>query len=171
MEVMKIFSDIEGEEKLYSVLLDEEELYLFSETQKEFTGAIKKANKLRKRAWLEKQSAGGFLGIGKKSGKEAIKQARKDLFDKVSQESGYGRLQNLNQKINAKGNLIEKEINTPNPKYFYNFGKEDYELTRRYQKKKARQLRKISDLNSIQKTPYGKEAVTWGRTFDRMIGG
>ena len=36
MEIQKIFTDTEGYEKLYSVLMSEEELTLFSEIQKEF---------------------------------------------------------------------------------------------------------------------------------------
>ena len=36
MEIVKIFSEVDTEEKLYSVLLDEDEALLFSEFQKEF---------------------------------------------------------------------------------------------------------------------------------------
>ena len=36
MEIQKIFSEIDTNEKLYSVLMSEEELALFSEIQKEF---------------------------------------------------------------------------------------------------------------------------------------
>lgn len=36
MEITKIFSELGGEEKLYSVSLDETEMILFSEFQKEF---------------------------------------------------------------------------------------------------------------------------------------
>ena len=46
MEITKIFSNIEDpEENLYSVLMDEEELYLFSEFQKEFGDSIKDRRK------------------------------------------------------------------------------------------------------------------------------
>ena len=37
MEIQKIFSELGGEEKLYSISLDETEMILFSEFQKEFT--------------------------------------------------------------------------------------------------------------------------------------
>lgn len=48
MEITKIFSNIEDpEENLYSVLMSEEELSLFSEIQKEFT-SIKKMKKVMK---------------------------------------------------------------------------------------------------------------------------
>ena len=36
MEIMKIYSDSYDEERIYSVLMSEEELYLFSEIQREF---------------------------------------------------------------------------------------------------------------------------------------
>lgn len=36
MEIQKVFSELGGEEKLYSVSLDETEMILFSEFQKEF---------------------------------------------------------------------------------------------------------------------------------------
>lgn len=48
MEIQKIFSNVEDpEENLYSVLMSEEELSLFSEFQKEFT-SIKKMKKVMK---------------------------------------------------------------------------------------------------------------------------
>lgn len=48
MEIQKIFSNVEDpEENLYSVLMSEEELSLFSELQKEFT-SIKKMKKVMK---------------------------------------------------------------------------------------------------------------------------
>ena len=47
MEIQKIFSELGGEEKLYSVSLDETEMILFSEFQKEFNSKAQKA--LRKK--------------------------------------------------------------------------------------------------------------------------
>ena len=47
MEITKIFSELGGEEKLYSVSLDETEMILFSEFQKEFNSKAQKA--LRKK--------------------------------------------------------------------------------------------------------------------------
>lgn len=47
MEITKIFSELGGEEKLYSISLDETEMILFSEFQKEFT-SIKKMKKVMK---------------------------------------------------------------------------------------------------------------------------
>ena len=42
MEIQKIFSELGGEERLYSVLLDETEVALFSEFQKEFNSKAQK---------------------------------------------------------------------------------------------------------------------------------
>ena len=39
MEVMRIYSEVDIDEKLYSVLMSEEEMYLFSDIQREFTGS------------------------------------------------------------------------------------------------------------------------------------
>ena len=116
MIVQKVFSDLEEEEMLYSVLMDEEEIMMFSEIQKEFTAA----NKAAKRAWLEKQGAGGFLGIGKKTGDETIRRGRSKLNNKVIKSGSHSLSKNganyqlldpktmtLNQRINAKGRLEE----------------------------------------------------------------
>lgn len=48
MEITKIFSELGGEEKLYSISLDETEMTLFSEFQKEFNS---KSQKALKRKW------------------------------------------------------------------------------------------------------------------------
>ena len=46
MLIEKIFSEINGEEKLYSVKMNEDEMFLFSEFQKEFNSKSQK--KLRR---------------------------------------------------------------------------------------------------------------------------
>lgn len=48
MKIQKIFSEVNTDEKLYSVLMSEEELSLFSEIQKEFNS---KASKERNNRW------------------------------------------------------------------------------------------------------------------------
>lgn len=53
MEIQKIFTDTEGYERLYSVLLSEEELSLFSEIQKEFNS---KAAKLLNSKYLAQKA-------------------------------------------------------------------------------------------------------------------
>ena len=81
MEIQKIFSEIDTDEKLYSVLLSEDELTLFSEIsaeleQREF-GKVKQANKALKKA------------LEMKSGKEAfMKHAEKHNWDQQSIEKG-----------------------------------------------------------------------------------
>lgn len=134
MEIKNIYSSFDNygyeDEKLYSVLMDEDEVALFSEIQKQF-GAIKAANKAAKRAWLERTGAGGFLGIGKRTGDSAVRNAREklkgELLDSgravkstdgwtyVPKEScaGIGRklpknFKTLDQKINVKGILDEE---------------------------------------------------------------
>jgi hypothetical protein len=52
--------------------------------QKQF-GAVKAANKLAKRAWLEKQGSGGFLGFAKKKGNDAVRAGR----DKIAKGIEY----------------------------------------------------------------------------------
>lgn len=55
MEIQKIYSDVNTDEKLYSVLMNEDELTLFSEIQKEFNS---KAAKERNYRWLHRTSRG-----------------------------------------------------------------------------------------------------------------
>lgn len=63
---MKVYSDTEGEEMLYSVLLGEEEMMLFSELQKEFGKLdIQEAKKLGTTVSKLRQSR---AGIGKSTG-------------------------------------------------------------------------------------------------------
>lgn len=52
MEIQKIFSEIDTDERLYSVLLSDDELALFSEIQKEFNS---KAAKERNNKWRHSQ--------------------------------------------------------------------------------------------------------------------
>ena len=55
MEIRNIYEDSYGDERLYSVLMDEDEVSLFSELQKEF-GLVKAANKAAKKAWERKMA-------------------------------------------------------------------------------------------------------------------
>lgn len=112
MEIQKIFTDTEGYEKLYSVILSEEELTLFSEIQKEFNSKAQKA--LRKTLDLKKglgnpqnpfslaherkMMATYFPGrrdvvenverqalrLGRKSNREIINPYRKNIHDKIN---------------------------------------------------------------------------------------
>ena len=68
MEIQKIFSEDNGEERLYSVLLDDTELELFSEFQKEFNS--KAAKKLNNKYF---ESLGTEDTRGKKTGRISYK--------------------------------------------------------------------------------------------------
>ena len=61
MEIQKIFSEIDTDERIYSVLMSEDELALFSEIQKEF-GDVKKANKALKKAWERANAKNVLVG-------------------------------------------------------------------------------------------------------------
>jgi hypothetical protein len=61
MEIQKIFSEIDTDEKLYSVLMSEEELALFSEIQKEFA-SVRGMKKYGKRLVDEIAKGGGNIG-------------------------------------------------------------------------------------------------------------
>lgn len=80
MIIQKIFSSIEEEsEKLYSVLMSEEELSLFSEIQKEF-GNIRKANRIAKKAWEARE--GKIIGdaLWRKTGINLSPESEKIYF-------------------------------------------------------------------------------------------
>ena len=71
MEIQKIFSEDNGEERLYSVLLDDTEIELFSEFQKEFNS---KAAKKRNNKYFE------ALGTEDTRGKKTGRLSYKDNF-------------------------------------------------------------------------------------------
>ena len=75
MEIQKIFSNVEDpEENLYSVLMSEEELSLFSEIQKEFSS---KAQKARRRKYDYQQGLNhGYLSSSKEDVLNAQSQAK-----------------------------------------------------------------------------------------------
>ena len=83
---MKVFSSYD-EERIYSVLMSEEELMLFSEIQKEFGNT---ANKALKNAWVKSQ--GGRQALRDRVGRE------------VGATSGTWGLptKNLNRSINVR---------------------------------------------------------------------
>ena len=75
MEIQKIFSDEYDKERLYSVLLDEEEMYLFSELQKEFAVDFGRAREL---------AMGTSKAIGKGFNKvdKGLKKSIEKVFEK-----------------------------------------------------------------------------------------
>ena len=63
MEIQKIFSEDNGEERLYSVLLDDIEMELFSEIQKEYS--VSKVGNFLRKAKRNLKVAGEEASLGK----------------------------------------------------------------------------------------------------------
>ena len=71
MEIQKIFSDTKGSERLYSVLMTEDEISLYSQFQKEFNskakhkriGLTKNTNRNTIVKLVPKQSSYSFLAL------------------------------------------------------------------------------------------------------------
>ena len=114
MEIQKIFSNIEDlEENLYSVLMSEEELSLFSELQKEFNS---KAQKALRKAWDIKNAnkvKEAFNDAPQYFEKHKVRIGRannpfKSLGGRNSNVGGAGG-NTLNSRINTKG-LIEEGL-------------------------------------------------------------
>lgn len=94
MEIQKIFSSYDGyeEERLYSILMSEEELVLFSELQKEFSGTNKIAQEIVK-GWEKSGKTGtGFEGAlnrfkrarGVKKGVQKIERRTKEQMEGIN---------------------------------------------------------------------------------------
>ena len=103
MEIQKIFSNVEDpEENLYSVLMSEDELSLFSEIQKEFNS---KAQKALRKAWDVKNA-------------NKIKEALDpQYFEKYKVRIGreinpFKSLGGRNASVAAGGNTLNSRINT-----------------------------------------------------------
>ena len=63
MEIQKIFSNVEDpEENLYSVLMSEDELSLFSEFQKEFNSKAQKEYKIKRFSRTKEGLSGAWKG-------------------------------------------------------------------------------------------------------------
>lgn len=81
MEIQKIFSELGGEEKLYSVSLDETEMILFSEFQKEFNSKDQKA--LRHKVEIQQgkeiieRNSNGFVPEDKRFYKKVARDSNK----------------------------------------------------------------------------------------------
>ncbi len=104
MEIQKVFSDMYNEERIYSVLMNEDELALFSEIQKEFNS---KAAKERNNKYFE--SLGTDDVRGGKTGRVSYKNAKTGGFDfKLGPSSQEINRENAeiirSRKINGKFN-------------------------------------------------------------------
>ena len=74
MEIQKVFSDVSNEERLYNILMSEDEMALFSEFQKEFNS---KAQKARRRKYDYQQGLNhGYLRSSKEDVLNAQSQAK-----------------------------------------------------------------------------------------------
>ena len=116
MEVMKIFSDIEGDERLYSVLMDEEEMYLFSEIQKEFTSVrlLKKGLQRVKKDVVNLQKTNPRMTISQAKNAMSSNQNFRNVRSSISKlESGNraGTLSSSIQKGSRANKSISKKMN------------------------------------------------------------
>ena len=81
MEITKIFRELGGEEKLYSISLDETEMLLFSEFQKEFNSKAQKA--LRHKVEMQQgkeiieRNSNGFVPEDKRFYKKVARDSNK----------------------------------------------------------------------------------------------
>ena len=113
MEIQKIFSEDNGEERLYSVLLDETEIELFSEFQKEFNS---KAQKALRKAWDIKNAnkvKEAFDNVPQYFEKNKVRIGRVNNPFKslggINSVTGSAGGNTLNSRINTKG-LIEEGL-------------------------------------------------------------
>ena len=105
MEIQKIFSNTEDEnEKLYSVIMDEEELALYSEFQKEFNS---KSQKMLRKAFEIKQ------GLKDPGIKDHIRITKTYFPDRLKDKDF---LKSLKDSTVRKGRQINKSLwNETNP--------------------------------------------------------
>ena len=111
MEIMKIFSDTEGSEKLYSVLMTEDELALFSDMKKEEEkkGMSKGAKVAFGVGGATAATGAGIYGankVGKVLVNKAMKNGKNALVD-LSTKEGQ-RLNNAVKRQIKVGELLQK---------------------------------------------------------------
>jgi phosphopantetheinyl transferase (holo-ACP synthase) len=107
MEIQKIFSNTENEEeKLYSVLMTEDEVALYSELQKEFNSQAQKV--LRKE--LEEKAGNGNSILGRQLLKDqslAAEMGSKVSYNKKTGLPRFTPQKNVNAAINGKASIIK----------------------------------------------------------------
>lgn len=119
MEIQKIFSDMYGEERLYSVLMTEDEVALFSEVMEEIEEAEEASKKKRPRMSKKAKIAAGVVGgtvaipaaayggevLVNKAGEKLVKSGKMvKLGEKMANAKA---LQNTASKA---GNFITKKV-------------------------------------------------------------
>ncbi len=106
MEIQKVFSDMYDEERIYSVLMSEDELALFSEIQKEFSAP----QKIAKKAFRE----AGRLEMAKRMGLKNAENYSRSVIRNLTNPSamnngtyvkdlGLKGVDKLNAKISRQG--------------------------------------------------------------------
>ena len=114
MEIQKIYSEIDTEEKLFSVLLSEEELALFSEIQKEFNNKAQKARLRRLRLSEGRDTLSEMyeaINIASEKDKGIKKTSQKtgksyeSLFKKAQEKTN-----NLSEAAIIRNNRIENRL-------------------------------------------------------------
>jgi hypothetical protein len=139
MEIQKIFSEIDADERIYSVLLSEEELALFSEIKKEEMSEEdynKVDNKIAKKAL--KGLGGSVSGVG------LAALAHKKYFDHLA-KSSVGKI--VKEKELAK--LLKKQAKT-DKRVALGAGLASLGST-------AYAGKQLYDINKLEKTPGYKE--------------
>lgn len=180
MEITKIFSEIGGEEKLYSISLDETEMILFSEFQKEFNS---KSQKALKRKWetneglkaaqadefgasmarsnvMHKKGGSPILGINKSVSQDemAVNLARdnnKFLGDNLKyRQEDIKSARRYNPKATFKDTMKDYEWDSEVAKMNI---KKEIKANAQTAKKKAENLKKVK--NIAKKSALGTAAV------------
>ena len=162
MEIQKIFSNVEDpEENLYSVLMSEEELSLFSEFQKEFSSESKKKDQ----KLTNKEKAGAALiGTGVSSGAYLLPKINKDRLKGTVTRYHNTAAENVDSILD-KGILGKYTSNPDNLTHLANVPGEENLVYLHKNKKMANQ---IGATRSMLKGQFGQPGF-FGPTLDQQF--
>ena len=110
MEIQKIFSELGGEEKLYSISLDETEMILFSEFQKEFSRKDYEGLTPAQQAHLKNK---------RDHAAEMLKAERKDVREKINKDLREYPSQVEGRTKNTKGLFLGAATKAKKPQEGY----------------------------------------------------
>lgn len=110
MEIQKIFSELGGEEKLYSISLDETEMILFSEFQKEFARKDYEGLTPAQQAHLKNKRDDAAM---------MLKAERKDVREKINRDLREYPSQVEGRTKNTKGLFLGAATKAKKPKEGY----------------------------------------------------